>query len=376
MYGKGRVIWMGFNERLSGEPKLRPLVDNYLQATIQWAGRQPMAVPQSWPGNKTMASVAVGDFGTSIDAAQQAADTFRKEQMPATFFFESGSAQMLTAARTVRGSVEIGTTSDGPDAFQGQNLMKQVDRLKAAKKELDLPKAPVLGFKPPQDAWSAETLLALRTAGFGYFLDAHGSNRRAIPELIQFRSGSVWGGPTELSRIPAAWPGDLDIVADYQGPTPWKEDLGDGFLRDYELGMYLGGVYTFGIRQELLGARENSAILRSVLRRMKNDKVWFSSASDLASWWSRREKMRIESRLVHQHRIRLSVTNRGREPMDRFVVDLHLPYRPRKVRILSEILGKAPPKYELLPEEDVLRLEFVNIKRQGSMVFLVALDES
>src|SRR6185295_3027351 len=112
--------------------------------------------------------------------------------------------------------------------------------------------------------------------------------------------------------------------------TPWKEDLGDAFLREFEVGKYLGGVYTFGFRGSLLGARENRPLLTSVLRRMKKSKAWFASASQLTEWWSKREKIRVDCRRVHQHRIRVAVTNRGRQEITGFTIDLHLPYRPKK----------------------------------------------
>lgn len=377
VYGKGRVVWLGFNERLSGNNAIRQYMDNYIRAAIQWAGRQPLAVPALWPDKKAMAAIPMGDFGEDFRAAQEVADLFRQEQMPATFFCESRGA-MRTPASTdmLRRTVELATTGDAPEAFTGQSLIRQVDRLKKAKVDLDRPAFPVLGFKAPDDALAGETVMALRTAGYSYFVDSAGG-QRAVPELMEFRASSVWGRRVELARISTPWSDDAAVVADYEGPTPWKNDLGDAFLREFELAQYLGGVYTFGFRGALLGAKDNRELLMATLRRMKQKKdAWFTSGRDLTAWWSRRNKIRVETIQVHQHRVRVSVTNRGNEDMNSFIVDVHLPQRPKKVRILSEILGKTPPQFELLPEEEVLRLEFQKLKRGSSQVFLVALDES
>lgn len=372
---KGRVIWMGFNERLSGNAKSRILFERYLHASLQWVGRQPLALPQTWPDEKAVAAIPYGEFGSNLDAAQKAADVFSREQIPATLFCQSSAALRKPAdAALIRERVELATSGDSPDAFAGQNLVKQAERLRKAKAELDTEKIPLVGFKPPQAAWGPETLMALRSAGFHYLVDS-GENDRALPELIEFRASSFLGRKAELTRLPAGWAQDVDVVAAYTGPTPWKEDIADPFVRDLELAGYLGGIYTMGIREDLLGAPENQHILRSLLKRLRRDDAWLTTADGLAQWWSRREKIRVEATRVHQHRIRVSVTNRGRDEMGKYVVDLHLPYRPKKVRLLSEMLGKAPPQYELRADEEILRLEFTKLKRESSQVFLVALDE-
>jgi len=376
VYGKGRVIWLGFNERLSGNNKIRQYMDNYIQAAIRWAARQPLSVPALWPDQKEMAAVTFGDFGSELRSAQEVAEMLKQEQVPATLFCQSGAVSNAPATVSlIRESVELATTGDALDAFGGQGLMKQVERLKKARRDLEREEYPLFGFKPPQNVWSTETIMALRSAGYQYYLDAGGS-QRAVPELMEFRAGSLFGRPAELARIGTPWSDDTEIIAEYSGPTPWKEDLGDAFLKEFELGRYLGGVYTFAFQGNLLGSAENRPILRSIVRRMKNPKVWMTSGIELTNWWSKREKIRLDTRLVHQHRIRVTITNRAREDMAGYSVDLHLPYRPKKVRLLSELLGKTPPRYQLLQNEETLRLEFDKLKRQSSQVFLVALDES
>ncbi|MFN7921111.1 MAG: hypothetical protein U0Q16_13505 [Bryobacteraceae bacterium] len=370
-WGAGRVVWLGFNERMIGTkngqlPRFR---DSFTRSAIRWVSRQPLIMLEPWPKRSPSAVVVTADTGRDPRVATSVARMLESEYVPGTLFVAPGGSPREKT------SLEVAATGDADDPFTVRNVLNQSQALTDAKTALEAGnRAWVTGFKPPQDVWSLDTLVALRTAGYRYMLDRTG-NHRTVPELIEFPATTWFGSKVEVAKIPSHWSDDLDAVANYKGPTPWGEDLGDQFVKEYEVSRYLGGSYVLSISAPLLAKQENLHLTQSVLRRIKQNPVWLTTASDMTSWWSRRERVGAEAILVHQHRLRVSVVNRGRQALDDLTVHLHLPYRPNSIRLISEFIGKTTPASELLPNEDVLLLRFPRVEKESSHVFLVALDD-
>lgn len=375
-WGAGRVVWMGFNERMTGakEPSLTKFRDNYARSAIRWVSRQPMIVVGEWPNRMPSAAIVAADAGDDAPAATRLAAMFASLRAPATLFVSPGGAPKPEDLKNSPWT-EVAAAHDPESLVTDRNVLNQVQALTDSRQTLEAHlKRPVAGYKPPQDFWTIDTLVALRTSGYGYFLDRTG-NHRSAPEIVEFPSTTWFGSKVEVMKVASGWADELETIAAYEGPSPWQEDMGDSFVRDADLNGYVGGAYVFNFSTRLLGSEANEHIVRSVISRLQHKPVWLTTGAWARSWWSAREKVRVEARQLHQHRIRVSVVNRGRFTMDNVNVYLHLPYRPDKVRLISEFIGKTPPSSELVPGADVLRLDFPKLEKESSHVFLVALDE-
>ncbi len=379
-FGKGRVVWFGFNETLpdSSGNQQRSAMNRYLTAAVRWVGRQPMAVFGNWPGH-SRAAVLIAEDVQHPDQAQPAADLMRHEKVPVVFFVNSShAAASPIAVRLLRQSGEIASSGDSDLAFADEGIGRQKTRLVNARALLERgASAPVSGFNPPQQVWDADTISALQQAGYAYYFD-HSAFERAVPEIMVAPKAKsiVPTDPIELARISAMAASDVEVVAAYRGPTPWQDDLGDGFLRDFQMAQYLGGVYTLSFRSDLLGAPDNLHILQSVIRKIKGDRVWVASGSDVTSWWSQRDKIRLESQVISETRIRLSVSNRSSKPMTDASVYLYLPHRPKSVRVQPALLTRMVPRTEIMVgNDDVLRLDFPKLNAESGYVCVLILDE-
>ncbi|MEZ5351599.1 MAG: hypothetical protein R2762_03115 [Bryobacteraceae bacterium] len=368
-YGEGRVVWMGFNERLAAARDQKPL-DHLAVSAIRWAGREPLIAAAPWPDKMEAGVVVTANAGSNRESADAVAGMLRSAGVPGTLFVETAGLPSDSQG------VEIAAAGDPDAPVADQSVFVQMQTLQKARQAVEQAVgAPVLGFKPAHDLWNLDTVVALRSSGYRYFLD-RGQSRRASPELIEFPPATWFGKRVEVARLGAGWSDDFEVIARYQGPTPWTEDLANGFLEEFALARYLSGAYTLSVRSLLLGAPGNVHLARRAVDEMKKTPVWFGSAAQLTQWWSAREKVRVETRLVNQHRLRVAVVNRGKQDIDGSSVYLYLPYRPSKVRIISEFIGKSPPQWELSSEEEALRLDFPKLAGESSHVFLVALDES
>jgi hypothetical protein len=179
-----------------------------------------------------------------------------------------------------------------------------------------------------------------------------------------------------LARISSTGATDMEVIARYRRPGALGIDLADGFVRDFRLTQFVGGLYTLSFRSDLLGAAENTPILKSVVQTMKADRAWITSGEQLTAWWSQREKVKVESRMISPTRIRIAITNRSNRPMQNASVSIYLPRRPKRVRLIPVMLDRMTPHSEMQNGgDDVLRLEFQTLKPELSYVGLIVLDE-
>jgi hypothetical protein len=376
---KGRFVWYGFKETLPDERKTeRQILDKYMISAVRWTGRQPLAFLTTWPQTKQAAVMVAEEVQGDCRSGIPSATLLSKEHVPATFFCQSSMAPV--GAKTIgylQSAGELGSAGDTDEPLAKQDVARQGQRL--ANSRVQLEKAslgPVFGFDPPQNQWDDATVVALKNASYSYYLDQYGAGR-GVPEFIDL-STRRWllEQPKQIARIRSTAPGDFEVIAGYQGPTPYGDDLANLFLQSFRRNLYLGVLHTLVMRSDLLAAPENLHVLQQVVETMKAEPVWFASGEALTRWWTKRESVRVETRMVNLRRIRLAVTNRGADSLENATVYLHLPYRPHNIRVISSILGRALPTTRLLVEEDVLRLDFSKLDAQSGSVLIIALDEA
>jgi hypothetical protein len=380
-YQGSRMVWLGFKETLtegSGKDQ-RAALNQYMAHSVLWVGRQPLAAFGNWP-NRSRAAVLLAETIDTPESAAPAAAVLRQERVSATYLLMSSKAGNAPAAlRRLKEHGEIASGGDTTDAFAEQDEGSQTARLVKARAELEgLGSAPIVGFDPPQQVWDASTVDALRNAGYSYYFD-RSEFRRAVPQLIIHKEETKWFLPpreVELARISTSGATDMEVIARYRRPGALGADLADGFVRDFRLTEFVGGLYTLSFRSDLLGAPANTHILRAVIQTMKGDRAWITSGEQLTAWWSQREKVKVESRMISPTRIRIAITNRSSRPMQNASVYVYLPRRPKMVRVIPVMLDRMTPHPEMLNGgDDVLRLEFPVLKPELSYVGLIVMDE-
>ncbi|MCL4401862.1 MAG: polysaccharide deacetylase family protein [Acidobacteria bacterium] len=374
--GQGRVVWFGFAETPpNGQAADRVALRHYMESCVRWAGRQAIGVVDDWPG-RHRAAVLIAEEVQHMESAMAAASFLQQERIPAVFFCNSEVARSSPAIlRKLEAVGEVGSAGDSAEPFGDQQTAMQTDRLLRAKHDLE-GSAPVrvLGFNPPQGSSNADTAVSVTNAGYHYYLDAS-EVRRAVPEMFESGGSALLPIPrSEIARIYRASSDDFEIIANYRGPTPWGNDLAEGFLDEFQRVLYLGGLYPLVFRSDLLGSPQNLHILRKIVERLKTEPVWIASGESLVRWWSEREKLRVDVRKISSHRLRVAITNRGQYDLEDASAHLYLPYTPRHMRISSTVLRLQLPHSELT-SDGVLRLDFPVLRRQSSYVLLIALDE-
>jgi len=375
--GEGRVVWLGFNESLVDETVIEAeMLDHYLSSAVLWAGRQPTAILANWPAGRQAAAL-VAEEVRPAQHDTELCNLLQQTSVPATFFIASDEADTNSAALNGLGSVgEIAALGDSMQPLAGEILLRQAGRLRWARQELErVVGRRVDGFAPPLGLTDTATVVALNEAGYRYYLNEMGVTR-ATPEIVEFTSSVFFPfQKAEVAKIFRIASDDFEVIANYPGPSPPSLDLAEGFLADFRRVLYLGGVYTLYFRSYLLGAPPYRHVLAHLLSSMQSDSVWMTTASQLASWWSARQKVEVETRKITTRRLRLDIANKGEAGLEQATVYLYLPYRPRKVSIHSVVSRLQAPRCRLLDHDDVLRVDLAKLGPQTNYTYVVALDE-
>lgn len=376
--GNGRYVWFGFSETLPGRPASdRKYLDHFMTTSVRWAAKQPVAVLGSWPGKNKAAALVMEDIEGDVQDARGTIQMLKSENVPATFFLRAADAKAASPLIQQMTSLgEVATSGDTGEPFAEDSRLRQLERLNLSQSALQqYTTTPIVGFNPPNGLYDAATVTSLRDAGYTYYLD-NNELTSAVPEVVESIASAMFPlKKVYLARISRTGVDDIEAVADYKGPTPWADDMADVFLSDFQRIYKLGGVYTLSFTNALLGSTDNLHIPHKVIREIKKQPVWFTTAQRLAQWWAQRENVRVETRMVHGTRIRLAVTNRGQETMHNASLTLHMPYKPKNVRIIPIVLEHRVPTTQMNAAGDMLRLDFAELRGQSSHVFLLALDE-
>jgi len=376
MLGRGRVAWFGFSETGAAESGQKEL-DAFLKESVRWIARQPLAVVGDWP-NQKQSAVLIAEDVNDPGSAMSSAILMQNEGAPATFFCNSSARSMPALLKRLESAGEIATSGDSTDPFGEQQAAVQTGRLMRVKRELEMadPSIQIAGFFPPDGSMNQFTAPSLLNAGYRYYFDSAEAHS-ATPELSESgaTSGFLPAKKQQLARIYMTASDDFSVIADYRGPTPWGDDLANGFLQDFQRMAYVGGLYPLVFRSDLLGAPDNLHVLKTILHGIKSQPAWIARGGDLVSWWESRQALRVDVRRLNSHRVRVAITNTGQQDVSDASVYVFLPYRPRKYSVSSALLSLKLPRAELTGDDDALRLDLPTMGRQSSQILVIALDE-
>ncbi len=394
--GTGRVVWFGFQPRLPAEQVIdQGRLDYYLTTSTLWAGKRPLSIVGTWPQQKQVAIIVAEDVGQDYNNALGTTSLLKQQEIPAIFVCSSDEAKKNPETVKDFESVgEVAAAGDSLQPFAGQLPVRQAERLRQAKQDLEkLTGGHVVGFGPPQAMADGSTVEALNDAGYRYYLNEMAVSQ-AVPDIVDFTQSAFFPlQKTEVLKIYRTTSDDFEVIAHSlaqdpqtpQGPqasqapqapqAPPAKSLAEVFLSEYRRHAVLGGLYPFYFHSYLLGSAEYRNVLTAVLAGLRGENVWLTSGEDLVTWWTRRNKLETKTRKISIHRIQLDVANTGQDGVKDASVYLYLPYRPNTIDIGSPISRLQKPKWTMLNTDDILRIDFSNLKSQSYYTYQVKMDE-
>lgn len=376
IHSGGRVVWFGFSEVVPGERVAdRMLVEDYLAASVRWVGKQPLVILGNWPDRNQAAVVVAQEAEGDLADAQASAQLLRREGVDAVHILSAEKArQNPQVVETFQTAGEVATLGDSSEVFAGLTARQQARRLIDAKQALEpLVGEKVVGFAPPQGLSDVATVMALNDAGYQYYLN-ESQVSRAVPESLEFTQSPLFpmqkATVTKIFRTSAD---DFELMAGSGGDG--SADLVQGFLSDFRRLQFIRGVYTLYFHSYLLGSAEHRQILGQVVRNIKTQSAWITTGKELVHWWLARHRVQVQAQKISVHRIRLDVANLGEDDLENATVYLYLPYRPQQVQLRSGLFHLQVPRYRMLDQDQILRVDFSKLSGQTNYSYLVVMDE-
>ncbi len=371
-YGAGRVVWFGFDETVRPEhPFDQQALERYLTVSLRWAGREAVAVRAAWPGERPAAALLAVQIDNADEDARSLVDLIRQESMKATYFVSSKLA--ATATALVKGlgeNAEVASTTDSEEPLVGLASTRHLERLRLSREQIEsVTGKETRGLFPPQGVVNGVVIAAMNETGYRYLIGDRGASQ-AVPDIVEFQQSALFPlQRSEVIKMYSTGPDDFELLAETSGdPVP-------RWMSDFRLIMEMGGLYTLHIHDDLLGAPSHRGHLTRVLTAIKSSAAWIASGSEIASWWSARQKVEVSLRPLGPRRLYLEVANKGLVDLDDVGISIYLPYRPRKVGVRSPVFRLATPLFRLDDREDRLHLRFTRIPQQTSYIYYVTFDE-
>ncbi len=374
----GRVVWFGFSNVLPADQDIdQARINHYLESSVNWTAKRPLAVLANWPKKNQSAALIAIDFQEDFSNAQSLLSFMKAENIPATFFCSSTAAK--TRPELVKDFQSVGEVASlgiAGEPLQGQLPRAQAEQLHLSKLDLEkIAPGAVSGYAPPQSLSDAATIVALDDAGYRYELNEMAVTR-AVPEIVDFTSSVFFPfQKVQVSKIFRTSMDDFTALANYHGPQPPDASLAESLLSDFKRMDYLGGVYTLYIHSYILGRPEYHDTLKSVLDHIRTQPVWVTTGQELVDWWTARDKVEVQAAKVSAHRISLDLANKGQTDLENVSVYLYLPYHPQKIQISAIVFGLRPPKFQMLDQDNILRLDFPRLSAQTNYTYTVRMDE-
>lgn len=340
-FGKGRVVWLGFNlESMSEAPENQQALLTLLGNAMRWAKQEPVAHVALWPQGRQAAVSLTFDCENDFGNLANLLNRHDASKFRFTFFMLSSMAESfpdLVRRSTTLGEVAI--HGDDHSIFRAQSYATQAQRLVRAQEKLQwLSGLPVVSFRPPLQRFDANTLTAMRKTGIKNFFSDYTLSSTPFFQAVE-RSGAVAarsgdGGDNTLVTFPRPSYDDYDLFVRYQLSNDQAIDyITEDFNRvEKEHGHYILNMHTTSPWGGL--TRHKIRVLSTLMHRLgTRDDLWFPTIGEVGQWWLTRS--RIDLKLIRDwdESLRLEITNRNDRPVHDLAVEVYLPDAYRELKL-------------------------------------------
>ncbi len=277
-YNKGRYVALGFSlNSLTGDSFTQKNIRILFKNIINWLTKKPAIQISYWPNNKEYA------FTFICDVEHQSENWYKIKEIvkEGTFFFLTSEFKSFDKKEIE--NIEIALHGQEHEPLKGKDYEKQKKIILEGKNYLEKKlKEKIFGFHPPLLMYDTLTLEILKKSDFLYLLTEY---RLGLPFLPYHLSSII--------SIPQTIPDDYDLMVRNGIKNP--DTLLFYFIKYIENLKRIKGLIVFSIHTHLLGNKDYQSVVKEIIDLIKNDEnCYFAKAKDIAEWWVRKSKIKIE----------------------------------------------------------------------------------
>jgi len=386
-FGKGKVLWLGFNtNRLlsTRENKffLRKLVSN----SLNWMLGYPQGKIDNWAYGYHAAFFVDQDTEHEHKNTKNLIDAMVAAKVPGTFYCISGIFEgdpQYIKKYVPQDLIEIGSHLDTAQNLSGQSYSKQYKRIKRSQDSLTRLSGgnKVIGLKPAEEVFDNNTIKVLMDLGFTYMIGSP-DTPVAVPVIVTLES--VPKDVVKLEHLIFPPKGNFVLYPrmahdDYYIMDEKKILDNDKILAvlkaDFHNLYNLGGIYIFAVHTQMFTTDRHKIIYDKFFKYIKDYNLWMLRGKDFASWWSGRHNLEHKITAYDEDKFIIQLTSKNQ---GKTMKDVGLTYYvggvPEKLSILDKTTGKAlEHKYD--PKNKSVNIRIPEVKPQSKMKIEVSLKQ-
>lgn len=370
--GRGRVVWFGPGlSAVSPNEAKRLSWERLFLNGVYWVGRRPLAAVSNWPANQSVAVVVAQEVheASELPEALAMAKTLQDRQIPATFFIRLPFGKVPDGFDQLAQLAEVAVLGSSAE-LNLRTLRQQKERLQQSLQ------TSILGFRAPNEQVDGTARRILAESGYSYYF-GDPSWVSAAPSVFHFAESFLFplDGRT-LVGLPRLGKDDFEVLSQYEGPTYSAEGIAEQLWGDFQDARRLGGLYVLNYRTDLLGSRLLRPAVLRLVDLLREQDIWLASASEVADWCRRRQQIGVDVAKLSQRRMRIVVSNEGRQDLENVFIHIALPYIPVGLTVTPTVFGGERVAHQILLDMEVLQIRVPRLEAQSNQTWVIDLQEA
>jgi peptidoglycan/xylan/chitin deacetylase (PgdA/CDA1 family) len=373
-YGKGRFVWMGFEiNSVIGVQEDFIYFDKLFGNSINWLVYRPIAFVKDWPGKYESAAIFAVAANEQISNLNNLLPIFKGEGVKATVFFDPTTAEshhelLKNTANVceIGALIDVGYLSSINDTINKLNdFVTQNETFKSAGFKLkSFSGTSVTGVLPLYGLFDDNSLLALAQNKLKFIITDSLTDRSVPRTIIK--------GDNSIISITKTARDDYEVIRDY-GLTQPDFQLYT-YLEDVDRVLFEGGLYIFKMHTEFQGRAEYAGVLRNIIKYMKEQNIWITSATEIYNWWVKKNKIELRIEPRGESRIVATISNPGFEEMSDFFITIDMQMEVKNITITSEMIGTVIPEFKFDHVTKILSLKIEKLRSKQSRIYYIDFD--
>ncbi len=146
------------------------------------------------------------------------------------------------------------------------------------------------------------------------------------------------------------------------------------YQEDIDRILFEGGLYVLKLHTDYQLKKEFVQVVSDLIAELKSKNFWIASASDIQSWYEKKDYVEIKTEKRGNSRVAIKVSNPGNEMINNLVIDIDLNEKVKNLTLDSEIIGTRPASIKHNDGSQMLYLYIDKLDAGESRIYFIDYD--
>lgn len=374
-YGKGRFIWMGFEiNSVMGTQDDYVFFEKLFNNSVNWLTYSPIGYVKDWPTGYQASAMISFFISENFQNIENVLSIIRDENIPVTFFMNAEFAETnsefvrkLSDYGEIAAIVDVGYLTSVNDKINKlDSLDIQVKKIQKSKKIIEnFSGRKVRGMIPKYGLFDQNTISAAIKNELKYIITDSLTDRSVPKTIIR--------GKERILTITKTARDDYEVIRDLGLTQPEFQFY--TYQEDIDRILFEGGLYVLKLHTDYQLKSESVQVVKDLIAELKSKNFWIASASDIQSWYEKKDYVEIKTEKRGNNRVAIKVSNPGNEMINNLVIDIDLNEKVKNLTLDSEIIGTRPASIKHNEGSQMLYLYIDKLDAGESRIYFIDYDK-